>query len=347
MMNKIERYSRQVQYHRIGSTGQKKIENSSIVIVGAGALGSVNAELAVRAGIGKIKIIDFDILDLSNLQRQAVYDESDVGKLKVKALTKKLKKINSNLKIIPLAVKLTSENVNLLKEDVVIDCTDNMNARFLINEYCVKEKISWVHASAEQDIAQLCVFTPNNRCFNCLFEGREKLVNCDTEGVLNSTTHLVASLGFKEVIKLILGEEPEKDLLRINVWNNNILRISTKKKSSCNVCKGEYKLLENPKIGNNSSKNKTENKLNEEIKFKVDYCKTKAAISSKLDKPKKLNLNKIKEKYETVIDTPILLVIKTKEGEVVVHGHGELLFKESKNKEKIKKISKELYMLSL
>ena len=138
------RYSRQTLYRKIGKAGQKKLEIKKVCIIGLGGLGTVTSELIGRAGIGTLILIDNDIVEESNLQRQSLFDEEDIGKSKALTAEEKLKKINSKLEIISYNMRLTNKNTQLLDSDLVLDCSDNLESRFLINKHCIEKKIPWI-----------------------------------------------------------------------------------------------------------------------------------------------------------------------------------------------------------
>ena len=141
-----DRYSRQMLLKEIGEEGQSKLDYKKVVIVGIGALGTVAAELLARAGIGSLRLIDRDVVEESNLQRQILFTEKDVGKSKSVMAAEKLKEINSLIKIESYPLHLDPKNVSLLQDaDLVLDCTDNLETRFLINDHCRKEKIPWIY----------------------------------------------------------------------------------------------------------------------------------------------------------------------------------------------------------
>ena len=184
----------------IGKRAQKHIEKAHVTIIGCGALGSVAAELLARAGVRKLTLIDRDLVDLSNLQRQSLYTEADIGKLKALALANHLKKINVLLQIEAFAIDLESDNSEVLKADLVLDGTDNFYTRFLINDFCKKEDIPWVFASATGASGFVFPMTKESPCFNCIFkEPSIPLGSCDTEGILNTIVHSIASFQVTEL----------------------------------------------------------------------------------------------------------------------------------------------------
>ena len=186
----MNRYHRQELYEAIGKQGQKKIGKAIVAIVGIGALGSVSSELLCRAGIGKLILIDRDFVDLTNLQRQVLYEESDIGKPKAIAAEEHLKKINSEINIQSHVIDLNFRNIeDILKEaNIIIDGTDNLETRFLINEYSLKCKKPWVHGSAIQDKGFVMSFSGNAPCFQCIIKEADVSGTCDTVGITNSIT---------------------------------------------------------------------------------------------------------------------------------------------------------------
>ena len=144
-----DRYSRQTALSEIGEKGQQLLAQKKVVIVGVGALGSVAAELLIRAGLGKLLLIDRDIVEESNLPRQFLYCEDDIGKSKALAAQERLQKINKNCQIQAEAAHLNKKNLSLLADaDLILDGTDNLSTRFLLNDYCKKEKKLWIYAAA-------------------------------------------------------------------------------------------------------------------------------------------------------------------------------------------------------
>ncbi|MBI2176659.1 ThiF family adenylyltransferase [Candidatus Woesearchaeota archaeon] len=236
------RYNRQELLSFIGRKGQLKLLRSTTVIVGLGALGTVASELLARAGIGSIKIIDRDVVEPTDLQRQLLYDESDVGKPKALAAAGKLKKINSGIQIIAAAKDIDYKNITAAvgKLDVILDCTDNLETRFMINEYCLKNKLAWVHAAAIKETAQMMVFDFRKKsekpCFACTFGNSAAEGTCDTVGVLSSATAIIAAMQATEAIKLMIGIAAETRMLRLNVLQNELAKIAVKKNPNCKSC---------------------------------------------------------------------------------------------------------------
>ncbi|MDP4012276.1 MAG: ThiF family adenylyltransferase [Candidatus Nanoarchaeia archaeon] len=233
------RYNRQALYLE----NDALLRGKKVAIVGIGALGSVAAELLVRAGIGWIILIDRDSVELSNLQRQSLFDENDVGKMKAIQAKEHLDKINSDVTVEAFSEDLDYENIDLINADLVLDCTDNLETRHLINEYCNKKKIKWIYSGAIQNRGFIFNVIPDNACFNCIVKAKHGVETCDTVGVLNSITHTIGSLQVNEAVKLLLNKDYEKDLMHINLENNEIKKLKVNKDSECEVCNGNYEYL--------------------------------------------------------------------------------------------------------
>jgi len=311
------RYKRQIKF--LGNKEQKELNKKTIAIVGLGALGTNSANLLSRAGVNLV-LIDNDEIDITNLQRQTLFNESDIGKSKAIQALKKIKKINSDIKIKSFNKKLTKNNPNILKSDLILDCTDNLETRYLINQYSISKNIPWVHAAVIKTTGVIFNVIPKKACFNCLYKHKTGIERCEDVGILNSAASVISSIQVTQAIKILLNKNYEKNLLRFNIWNNNLEKIKVKKYSDCQMC---------------SKKEKKD--------FHLKLCKTKAAYSVKPKKKLKLNIKKISKKYKTILNTPIVSVIKKGNYEIIVHSHGELIFKNLKDEDKIIKIANEIY----
>lgn len=311
----------------IGNEGQGLLRRSAVAIIGIGALGTVAAELLARAGIGKLILIDKDIVDISNLQRQSLFDESDIGKPKVDVAREKIGKINSDIFIDAKATNLNSGNINEINADVLIDCADNIETKLLLNEYAIKKGIPLVHGAVAGSRGQLFNVVPGSTCLRCIF--KESELECENEGILNSVSHLIGAMQANEALKILLKKNYEKCLIRIDVFSNNFEKINVKKNNKCAACNGNYEYL-----------NKTENKKTKP--FIIEKCKTKAVFAAKPVGNVKLNLGKIKKVFKTKMETPIILVLDC-EDEIIVHDYGEIIFKTLTDTKKIEKIANEIY----
>ncbi|MBC8500655.1 MAG: HesA/MoeB/ThiF family protein [Nanoarchaeota archaeon] len=239
------RYSRQEII--IGNSGQETLEKKTVAVVGVGAIGTVSSELLARAGINLI-VIDRDVVELNNLQRQLLYNEEDIGKPKALVAEKKLKKINSKIKIRSYCKDLSFENINILKNaDLILDCTDNFETRFLINDYCLKNKKPWIYAAGIRKNGTMMNFFPNNVCFRCIFKDARGLETCETAGVFGATTTVVGSLQTINAIKILLGKPVSREMVRIDVCENRFEKIKVKQRKNCAACNGVYEYLDGKK----------------------------------------------------------------------------------------------------
>jgi molybdopterin-synthase adenylyltransferase len=280
----MNRYSRQILYTNIGESGQNQLSKKIVCIVGIGALGTVVSELLTRSGIGKIILIDRDFIELSNLQRQSLFDELDTGKLKSDVAKQKLQKINSKIKIISKSEDLDHINVTKLigKVDLIIGCTDNMESRFLLNDYSIKNNIPYVYGGAVSDKGFVFNIMKKGPCLRCVFKGKTN-ETCDTVGILNSNSHIISSLIANESIKILLNKNPEKKLIHIDVWKNDFFKINVKIDKKCPVHNHNFEYLEGNLIINES---KLCGKGSYQFKIKYDFEKT-IKILNKIDKVKK------------------------------------------------------------
>jgi molybdopterin-synthase adenylyltransferase len=239
-----DRYSRQLLYKNIGNKGQEKIRKASVCIIGVGALGTACGELLTRAGVGKLTLIDRDIIEINNLQRQLLFDERDIGKSKSMVAKNKLSIINSEVEIVAYKDMLSSKNISSLikKQDVVLGCTDNLISRFLLNDYCKKNNIPFVSGMVAGDRGYVFNVLQDKPCFSCVF-GKESCLNCNEIGIINSASTVISGIMAKETIKIILRKTPERSLLYVNIWDNTITKIKVKKKKTCNTCNKKYEYL--------------------------------------------------------------------------------------------------------
>lgn len=236
------RYTRQEIFAEIGKKGQQKLRKSAVAVVGLGALGSVAAELLARAGIGKLILIDRDVAELSNLQRQSLYNELDVGKPKAIAAKEKLNKINSEVNINTFVDDLNYNNIkkliNFKNIGLILDCTDNLETRFLINDFSIKNKIPFIYSSAVGSKGYVFNVVPekNNPCLRCFLKEAAQLDTCETTGVLNTITHIIPSVQVNEAVKILLDKDYEKNLLFFDVWKNELIKVKVNKNKKCECC---------------------------------------------------------------------------------------------------------------
>ena len=209
----IDRYSRQIILKKVGVIGQKKLLKSSVLIVGAGGLGSPIAIYLTALGIGKIGIVDKDNVEISNLSRQIIFETNDVNKNKSSAAISKLKKINPDIQFKSFNKNLTITNINQIakKFDLIVDGSDNFRTRFLINDYCLKNKKILVSGAISKFDGQVYTFnfskkkSPCLRCFIPRMPRNPDIDNCEYEGVLGPLTGIIGSIQANEAVKEILG----------------------------------------------------------------------------------------------------------------------------------------------
>ena len=237
------RYDRQILYPDFGEKGQRKLRQAHVLIAGVGGLGSPVAIYLACAGIGKLTLVDSDAVDLSNLNRQILHGEGDIGEQKVISAARKLEKLNATVKVIPLAMKITGENfLGLLQEvDLVMDCMDNMATRFILNEGCVKAGIPLIHGGIYGMMGEITTIIPGQTpCFECIFPR-------DVEGkrpfpVFGFTPALIASLQVMEATKLLagFGELLAGKMLYVRGEETIFMTVDLQKNKTCRVC-GEVK----------------------------------------------------------------------------------------------------------
>jgi molybdopterin/thiamine biosynthesis adenylyltransferase len=259
----VSRYQRQELLPVIGVAGQERIRAARIVLIGCGALGTVMAEMLARAGIGHLRIIDRDIVELTNLQRQTLFTESDArnGVPKAIAAAERLRQINSEIAIEPLAVDVDAGNIESLLSfpnsplpDLILDGTDNVETRYLINDMAVKQNTPWVYAAAVGTEGRVMGVMPSvTPCLRCMFPtppAGAELATCDTSGVLAAATSVIASLAVVEGFKLLLGARPSY-LLSADVWTGRLAQIDIRQRDEQCVCCGKriFEFLNRPAAG--------------------------------------------------------------------------------------------------
>lgn len=242
----MERYEKQILFEEIGIEGQKKLLKKKVIIIGCGALGTVIANNLVRSGIGYIKIVDRDYIELSNLQRQMLFDEDDINNNLPKAVAakNKLEKINSSITIESIIDDVNSKNIDDLCQgmDVILDATDNLQTRYLINDISVKLNIPWIYGGAIGSSGMVHTIIPHETpCLRCMFPEippAGSIETCDTVGVLNSTTSIVASIQSTEAIKVLLDNKENviKGLKYIDIWSNDSEIIDLNLDENCIAC---------------------------------------------------------------------------------------------------------------
>lgn len=251
-----ERYSRQILFREIGAGGQERLFGSRVLLVGCGALGASHAETLARAGVGKIRIVDRDFVEFTNLQRQTLFNESDARNRLPKAVAaqKRIAEINSDIRVEPIVADVNRSNVeDLIKDcDLVLDGTDNFQTRYLINDACVKHDKIWIYGAAVSGYgATMTVIPHETPCLRCIFEempGAGSAPTCDTAGVIMPIISTVSAVQTTEALKVLTGnfDKLHRSLLQIDVWQNDWRKIKLSKPNpDCETCgRGNFTLLD-------------------------------------------------------------------------------------------------------
>ena len=242
----IERFSRQIILKNIGILGQKKIIQSKVLIIGMGGLGCPAAEFLARAGVGSLGIVDYDNVNLSNIHRQSLYDNSDLNKSKVSIAKKKLKKINSKTKVICHKVKLNENNFNKIVKNYnyIVDGSDNFKTKFLINDFCIKSKKFLVTGAISKFDGHIFTFNFKDKktpCLRCFFQENkisDDILNCEYEGILGTVAGIIGTIQANEILKQILniGKNLNGFILILDLLNLNFRKVKLNKQKVC-LCK--------------------------------------------------------------------------------------------------------------
>ena len=209
-LSQFKRFEKQIILKKIGLAGQKKIFSSNVLIVGLGGLGCPLLTYLAASGVGKIGIVDFDKVEISNLNRQTLFNPNDIGRFKVKQAKKIINKLNKKIKIIAFKKKLTSKNIKKIFNDfnIICDGTDNYNTRYLINDYCLKSKKILISSAISRFDGQLMKFNFSKKgpCYRCFMPDPPNFENnCQTEGIFSPVAGIMGSLQANEVLKSILN----------------------------------------------------------------------------------------------------------------------------------------------
>ena len=241
--NQLEKYSRQIILKNIGALGQKKILNSRVLIIGMGGLGCPVAEFLTRSGVGFLGIVDHDLVGLSNIHRQTLYDEKDIGISKVKAAKKKLANINSKTKIDIYNLKLDKKKfIKILKNyDYVVDGTDNFETKFLINDISLEYKKFLVTGAISKFDGHIFTFNFNdkkNPCLRCFYQEKtisDDILNCEYEGILGTIAGIIGAIQANEILKKILniGKNLNGFILILDLLNLNFRKVKFNKRKKC------------------------------------------------------------------------------------------------------------------
>jgi molybdopterin/thiamine biosynthesis adenylyltransferase len=256
----MNRYQRQILLPQIGPSGQNRLANSRVLLVGCGALGTVIAEQLVRGGVGWLRICDRDVVETTNLQRQVLFDEADAkaGLPKAVAAADRLMRINSTVTIDPRVVDVHGGSLEEVMRDgdacvdLVLDGTDNVETRYLINDAAVKHGIPWVYGACVGTTGRVMGMIPGRTpCLRCVFPNPPspgELATCDTAGVLAAAANVVASIQVTEALKILLGDPSAgREMATIDLWPLRIKTVSTAdaRRDDCLACgRGQFEFLD-------------------------------------------------------------------------------------------------------
>ena len=239
----LDRYSRQVMLQEIGYQGQLKLKQSRVCVVGVGGLGNPITTRLAAMGVGKIRIVDRDVIELSNLHRQTMFDEDDVGQVKVETAAKKLRKLNNDIIIEELPVSINDYTALDAVDgcDVVIDALDSVNARYSLNKACIEKKIPFVTGAAVGVTGQTFTIIPSeSACYHCLFPAldEDSMPTCSIEGVHPSILSIIGGIEVSEAVKIITGKKPSLQDKVLHVDLENLIFNFTKvsRVEECSVC---------------------------------------------------------------------------------------------------------------
>jgi molybdopterin/thiamine biosynthesis adenylyltransferase len=228
-----ERYSRQILFAGIGERGQQQLLDARVAVAGCGALGTFQAGALARAGVGLVRILDRDYVELSNLQRQWLFDESDVeqGLPKAVAAARKIAGINSDVRVEPVVADLVASNIEDFLGDVelILDGTDNFETRYLINDFAVERGLPWVYGAAVGSYGiAMPVLPGKTACLRCVYPDPPTGAQptCETAGVLGTVTALIASLQVSQAIQILCGVEPGRKITTVDLWSGEIRQVA-------------------------------------------------------------------------------------------------------------------------
>jgi len=239
----LQRYSRQVMLEEIGFEGMEKIISAKVCVVGAGGIGNPVITQLTAMGVGKIRIVDRDVIEVTNLHRQHLYTDDDIGRVKVEAAAERLRKLNPTVEIEPVPTSVTKYTAEGIVKgfDLVVDALDSVDARYALNDACIKQNIPLIYAGAIGVTGSVSTILPNkSACLRCMFPelNEEEMPACSTEGVHPSILYLVAGVQVSEAVKIIIGKAPTlvNKLLYIDLNELSFDKIQMFRQEECPSC---------------------------------------------------------------------------------------------------------------
>ena len=241
--DELQRYSRQVMLEEIGFEGMEKVRAAKVCIVGAGGIGNPVVTQLVAIGIGKVRIVDRDVIEVTNLHRQHLYTDDDIGKVKVEAAAERLRKLNPGVEIEPVPTSVTKYTAESIVNgfDVVIDALDSVDARYALNDACIKHNIPFIYAGALGMLGSVTTIIPSKTaCLRCIFPelNEEEMPACSTEGVHPSILYLVGGIQVSEAVKIITGQQPSlvNKLMYIDLNELSFEKVQIVRQEECPAC---------------------------------------------------------------------------------------------------------------
>ena len=237
----MDRYSRQILLSQIGEKGQSRLRKSRVTVFGCGALGTCISEHLTRAGVGDILIIDRDFIELNNLQRQHLFAEEDVGEPKALVAEERLKSINSTLSIQGIVDDVNETNIGKYAQgrDILVDGTDNLNARFLINDASIKWGIPWIHGACVSVHGQVMGISPKGPCLRCFLPhmpSPDTIPSVDTIGIINTLPTVIGALESTKTLQYLVTGHIESELLIVDLWEQDFRKITVTQRKECPCC---------------------------------------------------------------------------------------------------------------
>ena len=256
-MQSNDRYIRHEILEEIGPAGQRRISAASVLLVGCGALGSSQAQMLARAGVGRLRVVDRDLVEVTNLQRQILFDEEDAAALLPKAVAaqRKLSRINSEIEIDARVADVNAGNLESLLAgcDLVLDACDNLETRYLVNDACVKAGVPWVYGGVVGTSGMVMAVRPGDGpCLRCLFPELPPpgaVVSCEVVGVLNAAPVVIGALQAVEALKLIAGgARGSNGVLTLDLWRHSFQKVALARDERCPCCsQRRFEFLEAPR----------------------------------------------------------------------------------------------------
>ena len=241
------RYNRHIMVEKIGEKGQVALKNSKVAIIGVGGLGCPAALYLAASGVGELSLIDHDKIELSNLQRQILFNQDDIGKAKVKVAKTKLTALNPLCEITAYDASIFDLDLSAIiaSHDLVLDCTDSSKTRLFINRVCQQEGVKLVSASAIQGAGQLVSFDFSlhpSPCYQCVFpDDQGRTLNCSSAGVLSPLLGVMGSLQATEALRLLLGyQDNVNKLMLFDAWGMSTRSFNVTSAPHCHCCRGEH-----------------------------------------------------------------------------------------------------------